>query len=72
MIIIYIRDKIFNVKSLYPILKKSLNNMGIKLYYKSPSQLKNCKMTQFSRRKLKTFLLQHTFNSVEEYLSYNV
>jgi len=45
--------------------------MGIKLYYQLPRQL-NLKMTQFSRRKLKMFLLEQTLHSVEEYVSYDV
>jgi hypothetical protein len=70
IIIIYIRDKIFNLKSLDLIFKKSVNNVGMKLYYKLPRQL-NLKMTQFSR-KLKMFLLEHTLHTVEEYVSYDV
>lgn len=48
---------------------KTVNNTRIKLYNKSPSQLKN---TQLFRRKLKSFLLQQTFCSVEEYSSYEI
>jgi hypothetical protein len=45
--------------------------MEIKLYYKLPRQL-NLKMTRFSRRKLKTFLLEQTLHSVQKYASYDV
>jgi hypothetical protein len=51
------------------IFKKSVNNMGIKLYNKLPKYLKNLENTIFFNNQLKTFLLQQTY-SIDEYLSY--
>jgi hypothetical protein len=52
------------------IFKKSVNKMGIKLYNKLPKYLKNLENTIFFKKQLKTFLLQQTFYSIDEYLSY--
>jgi hypothetical protein len=49
-----------------------LNNMEIQLYNNLPSDLKNLKNIHLFRRKVKPFLLQHTFHSVAEYLSYEL
>jgi len=46
-----------------------LNTMEIQLYNNLPSYLKNIHLF---RRKLKSFVLQHTFHSVVEYLSYEL
>jgi hypothetical protein len=53
------------------IFKQSENNMGIKLYNHLPSHLKILKNTQLFIRKIKSFLLQQIFYSVQDYLSYN-
>jgi hypothetical protein len=52
------------------IFKKSINNMGIKVYNKLPNHLKNLENTKSFKKQLKAFLLQRTFYSVDEYLSY--
>ena len=52
------------------ILKKSVNNFGTKLYNKLPNYLKNKENLKLFKKQLKSFLLQQTFYSVDEYLSY--
>jgi hypothetical protein len=53
------------------IFKKSLNNLGTKLYNKKFSNyLKNLENLKLFKKQLNTFLLQQTFYSVDEYLSY--
>jgi hypothetical protein len=51
------------------ILRNGVANLGIKLYNKLPNKLKKLEEIQEFKRKLKYFLLQHIFNSVDEYLS---
>jgi hypothetical protein len=51
------------------IFKKSINNLGTKLY-KLPDYLKNLENSKLFKKKLKTFLSQQTLYSVDEYLSY--
>jgi hypothetical protein len=48
------------------ILRNGVANLGIKLYNKLPKKLEEI---QEFKGKLKYFLLQHIFNSVDEYLS---
>jgi hypothetical protein len=52
------------------IFKKSVNNLGTKLYNKLPNYLKNLENSKLFKKQLKAFLLQQTFYSVDEYLSY--
>jgi hypothetical protein len=52
------------------IFKKSVNNMGIKLYNMLPSYIKKLEDIQGFKKELKLSLLKHTFYSAEEYLSY--
>ena len=53
------------------ILKKSVINMGAKLYNKLPNYIKNVEDLKPFKNQLKIFLLQQTFYSVDEYLAYN-
>jgi hypothetical protein len=50
--------------------KKMVANVGIKLYNKLPIKVKKLEKFQEFKRKLKYFLLQHIFYSVDEYMSY--
>jgi hypothetical protein len=52
------------------IFKKNVNNLGTKLYNKVPNHLKNLEDLKPFKKQLKAFLLQQTFYSVDEYLSY--
>jgi hypothetical protein len=52
------------------IFKKSVNNLGTKLYNKLTNYLKNLESLKHFKKQLKAFLLQETFYSVDEYLSY--
>jgi hypothetical protein len=52
------------------IFKKSVNNLGTKFYNKLPNYLKNLESLKHFKKQLKVFLLQQTFYSVDEYLSY--
>jgi uncharacterized protein YicC (UPF0701 family) len=49
---------------------KSVNNLGTKLYNKLPNYLKNLESLKHFKKQLRAFLLQETFYSVNEYLSY--
>jgi len=51
------------------LLKNSSANMGIKLYNKLPNTIKRLGKIQEFKRRLKYFLLQHIFCSVDEYMS---
>jgi hypothetical protein len=51
------------------LFKNSGTNVGIKLYNKLPNTIKQLDKTQEFSRRLKYFLLQHTFYSVDEYMS---
>ena len=52
-------------------IKKSVINLGTKLYNKLPNNIKNLVNPKPFKNQLKEFLLQHTFYSVDEYLTYN-
>jgi hypothetical protein len=51
------------------IFKRSVNNVGVKLYNKLPNYLKNLENVRVLRKQLKAFFLQQTFYSVDKYLS---
>jgi hypothetical protein len=51
------------------IFKKSVINLGTKLYNKLPNYLKNLENLKSFKKQLKAILLQQTFYSVDEYLS---
>jgi hypothetical protein len=51
------------------VFKNSSANVGIKLYNKLPNTLKRLDKIQEFKRRLKYFLLQHIFYSVNEYMS---
>jgi hypothetical protein len=52
------------------IFKKSVNNLGTKLYNTLPNYLMNLESLNHFKKKLKVFLLQQTSYSVDEYLFY--
>ena len=58
----------------YPVIristKKSVINMGIRLYNKVPINVKKLEEYKPYKRELKSFLIGHTFYSVEEFLCY--
>jgi len=49
--------------------KKSVLNMGTKVYNKLPSYIKEIDSYKAFKKELKLFLLLHTFYSVEEFVS---
>jgi len=50
--------------------KKSVINMGIRLYKKIPIHIMKLEEYISYKRKLKSFLIDHAFYSVEEFLCY--
>ena len=52
------------------VTKNSGINIGIKLCNKLPPVIKNLEMTQEFKSRVKDFLMQHMFYSVEEFLSF--
>jgi hypothetical protein len=52
------------------VLKKGVVNIGIKLYSKLPSQIREVEKMRTFKKELKSYLLQHTFYSVDEYMSW--
>jgi hypothetical protein len=52
------------------IFKKSVTNLGTKLYNKLPNHIKGLENLKLFKKELKAFLLHHTFYSVDEYLSH--
>ena len=58
----------FNSAELF-FFKNNVANMGIKLHNKLPNKVKKLEKLQKFKRKLKYFLLQHIFYSVDEYMS---
>jgi hypothetical protein len=52
------------------IFKRSVNSLGTKIYNKLPNHLKNSESLKHFKKQLKAFLLQQTFYSEDEYLSY--
>ena len=51
------------------VYKKSVINMGIKVYNKVPGFIKEIDDYKAFKKELKVFLLLHTFYSVEEFVS---
>jgi hypothetical protein len=49
--------------------KRSVVNMGSKLYNKFPDYIKEIESYKTFRKKLKSFLLWHAFYSVEEFVA---
>jgi len=52
------------------IFKKSVTNLGTKLYNKLPNYIKSLENLKLFKKEIKAFLLHHTFYSVDEYLSH--
>jgi hypothetical protein len=52
------------------VFKNGVVNAGIKLYNRLPNQIGKLEKIQQFKRKLRSFLLYHTFCSVAEYMSY--
>jgi hypothetical protein len=50
-------------------LKKSVVNMGIKLYNKVPDNIKNLENYNKLKKEFRSFLLKHAFYSVDEFIS---
>jgi hypothetical protein len=50
------------------LFRKSVVNMGIKLYNKVPDHIKMRDTSGSFKRDLKSFLLQHSFYSVDEFM----
>jgi len=48
-------------------LKKSVNNLGIKLYNRLPNYFKKLEDLKPFKKQVKAFLLQQSFYSIEEY-----
>jgi hypothetical protein len=48
-------------------LKKGVMNMGIKLYNHLPNEIREVERMRQFKRELRSYLLQHTFYSVDEY-----
>jgi len=48
--------------------KKSVINMGIRLYNKVPNNIKKVEEYKPYKRKLKSFLTEHAFYSLEKFL----
>ena len=51
------------------LFKSSSENVGIKMYNKLPNTIKRLEKIQEFKRRLKYFLLQHIFYSVDECMS---
>jgi hypothetical protein len=49
--------------------KRIVVNMGSKLYNKLPDYVKEIKSYKTFRKELKSFLLQHTFYSAEQFVA---
>jgi hypothetical protein len=54
------------------IFKKSVMNMGITLYKKVPDQIKQKDNFNSFKKSLRSFLLKHSFYSVDEFMSFKV
>ena len=52
------------------IFKKSITNLGTKLYNKLPNQIKVLENLKLFKKEIKAFLLHHTFYSVDKNLSH--
>ena len=51
------------------IYKKSVINMGTKIYNKLPDHIKGKDSYKTFKKELRAFLLHHTFYSAEEFIS---
>jgi len=60
---------IFSFAELVSLKKKSIVNTGIKIYNKLPCQMRKLKKMQHLMRELRSFSLQHTFYSIDKYVS---
>jgi hypothetical protein len=50
-------------------LNKGVTNMGLKLYNKLPNKIRKVEKMRKFKRELRSYLLTHTFYSVDEYMS---
>jgi hypothetical protein len=50
------------------VLKKGVVNIGIKLHNKLSSQIREVEKMRTFKNELRSYLLQHTFYSVDEYM----
>jgi hypothetical protein len=53
------------------LFKRSVVNMGIELYSKLPNKIKNMEGLLTLKKELKSFLLIHSFYTVNEFISFN-
>jgi hypothetical protein len=49
--------------------KKGVMNMGIRLYNKLPNKIREVEEIRQFKRELRSYILQHIFYSVDEYMS---
>jgi hypothetical protein len=62
----------FHVQSCRTTLfKKSVVNMGLKLYSKVPNRIKTSASFSAFKKDLKSFLLEHSFYTINEFISFN-
>jgi hypothetical protein len=53
------------------LFKRSVVNMGIKLYSKLPNKIKKIEGLLSFKKELKSFLLIHSFYTIKEFISFN-
>jgi hypothetical protein len=54
------------------LFKRSVINKGIELYSKVPNKIKNMESFPIFKRELKSFLLNHTFYKIDEFIGLNM
>jgi hypothetical protein len=47
-------------------------NRGIELYSKVPNKIKNMESFPIFKRELKSYLLNHAFYTIDEFISFNM
>jgi hypothetical protein len=70
MAIVHTKNQIFTLNFAELLFKNRSGNVGIKLFNKLPDTIKSLEKIQEFKRRLKYFLLQHVFYSVDEYMSH--
>jgi hypothetical protein len=53
------------------LFKRSVINRGIELYSKVPNKIKNMESFPIFKRELKSFLLNHAFYTIDEFIGFN-
>jgi hypothetical protein len=54
------------------LFKRSVIKRGIELYSKVPNKIKNMDIFQIFKRELKSFLLNHRFYTIDEFIGFNI